>query len=132
MIPEIKKILFTTDLSKNAKDAFYYALSLANRHCADIILLHVLEDYSSSHRSIHLKSFLGEKRWEELKKSHENEARQILIGKNKDSGIITKALGEFCESAKAEMDETEIPTEDIVVARGNAVDEILLLAERKN
>ena len=83
MIPEIKKILFTTDLSKNAKDAFSYALALASRHCADVILLHVLEDYSSSPRSIHLKSFLGEKRWEELKKSHENEARQILIGKKR-------------------------------------------------
>jgi nucleotide-binding universal stress UspA family protein len=41
-------------------------------------------------------------------------------------------LGEFCESAKAEMDESGIATEDIVVARGNAVDEILLTAERKN
>ena len=97
MIPEIKKILFTTDLSKNAKDAFNYALALASRHCADIILLHVLEDYSSSSLSVHMKSFLGEERWEELKKGHENEARQILIGKKKDSGVITQALGEFCD-----------------------------------
>ena len=132
MIPEIKKILFTTDLSKNSKDAFNYALTLASRHCADITLLHVIEDYSSSSLSVHMKSFLGEERWEELKKGHENEARQILIGKRKDSGILTQALGEFCESAKAEMDESGIATEDIVVARGNAVDEILLVSEQNN
>lgn len=132
MIPEIKKILFTTDLSKNAKDAFYYALSLARRHDADIVLLHVLEDHSSSTRSVHLESFLGKNRWEALKKSHEDEARQILIGKKRDSVIITKALGEFCQSAKAEMDETDISTENIVVTRGNAVDEILSLAESNN
>lgn len=131
MIPEIKKILFTTDLSENSKDAFNYALALASQHCADIILLHVLQDSPSSSLDVHLKGFLGEERWKELKKSHENEARQILIGKKKDSGIITQALGEFCESAKAEIDKAEISTEDIVVSRGNAVDEILLVAENK-
>ncbi|MDY6789944.1 MAG: universal stress protein [Thermodesulfobacteriota bacterium] len=132
MIPEIKNILFTTDLSKNAKNSFYYALSLSSRYDANIILLHVMEDYSSSTRSVHLESFLGKERWEELQKSHEDEARQILIGKKRDSIIITQALGEFCESAKAEMDQTKISTEDIVVARGNTVDEILSLAKQKN
>ena len=132
MIPEIKKILFTTDLSKNAKDAFYYTLSLASRQGADIILLHVMEDSASSSRKVFLESFLGEQRWEDLKKRHEDEARQILIGKKRDSVIITKALGEFCESTKVEMDETDISTENIVVTRGNAVDEILSLAESKN
>ena len=32
MIPEIRKILYTTDLSPNARFAFSYAASLANRY----------------------------------------------------------------------------------------------------
>lgn len=132
MLPEIKKILFTTDLSKNAKDAFYYTLSLASRQGADIILLHVMKDSASSSRNVFLESFLGEERWEELKEKREDDARQILIGKKKGGGLIIKALGEFCESAKAEMHETKTVTDDIVVTRGNVVDEILSVAERKN
>ena len=41
MIPEIKKILYTTDLSQNARYAFGYAASLANRYDAGITILHV-------------------------------------------------------------------------------------------
>jgi nucleotide-binding universal stress UspA family protein len=44
IIPEIKKILYATDLSKNARYAFAYAVSLANLYDAKIILLHVLPE----------------------------------------------------------------------------------------
>ena len=44
MIPEIKKILYTTDLSANARFAFSYAASLANRYDAGITILHILEE----------------------------------------------------------------------------------------
>jgi nucleotide-binding universal stress UspA family protein len=44
MIPEIKKILYTTDLSPNSDFAFRYAINSAKHHDADIIILHVLEE----------------------------------------------------------------------------------------
>ena len=50
MIPEIKKILYTTDLSKNARHAFSYAASIANRYDAGVTILHVLEGHISHHR----------------------------------------------------------------------------------
>ena len=47
-IPPIKKILYATDLSENARYAFGYAVSLANQYDAKITILHVLEDRSGS------------------------------------------------------------------------------------
>ena len=43
MIPEIKKILYATDLSKNSAYAFLYAVDMAKRHNARIVILHSIE-----------------------------------------------------------------------------------------
>ncbi len=40
MIPEIKKLLYATDLSKNSSYAFLYAADMAKRHNARIVILH--------------------------------------------------------------------------------------------
>ncbi len=46
MLPEIKKILYATDLSKNAAFAFRYAVYLAEMSQAEIVILHVVEKIS--------------------------------------------------------------------------------------
>lgn len=46
MIPKIKKILYATDLSKNASYAFSFALSLAMKHQAKISIINVREKLS--------------------------------------------------------------------------------------
>jgi nucleotide-binding universal stress UspA family protein len=43
MIPQIKTILFATDLSKNAAYAFYFAVQIAKRVEAKIVILHAVE-----------------------------------------------------------------------------------------
>jgi nucleotide-binding universal stress UspA family protein len=43
MIPQIKKILYATDLSKNSSYAFLFATDIARRHDAKIVILHVFE-----------------------------------------------------------------------------------------
>jgi len=43
MVPKIKKILYATDLSKNSSYAFLYAVDLAKKHDAKIIILHAIE-----------------------------------------------------------------------------------------
>jgi nucleotide-binding universal stress UspA family protein len=48
MIPKIKKILYTTDLSPNSDYAFRYAINSAKNHDANIIILHVLEEISDT------------------------------------------------------------------------------------
>jgi nucleotide-binding universal stress UspA family protein len=47
MIPQIKKILYATDLSKNSEYAFYYAVDMAKRTDAEIVILHAIEPISS-------------------------------------------------------------------------------------
>ena len=42
MIPQIKKILYATDLSKNSAYAFFYALDMAKSHHATIVILHAI------------------------------------------------------------------------------------------
>ena len=44
MIPEIKRILYTTDLSPNSAYAFRYAINSAKKHDASIVILHVVEE----------------------------------------------------------------------------------------
>jgi nucleotide-binding universal stress UspA family protein len=43
MLPKIRKILFATDLSKNAEYSFSFALDLAWRRKAELIVLHAME-----------------------------------------------------------------------------------------
>jgi nucleotide-binding universal stress UspA family protein len=43
MIQQIKKILYATDLSKNSSYAFLYAVDLAKKYNAEIIVLHAIE-----------------------------------------------------------------------------------------
>jgi len=47
MIPQIKKILYATDLSKNSAYAFYYAVDTAKKHDAEIIILHAMDPISA-------------------------------------------------------------------------------------
>ena len=52
MIPRIKKILYATDLSKNSAYAFRYAINSAQKHDAQIFILHVFEKISPSIESM--------------------------------------------------------------------------------
>jgi len=57
MLPEIRKILYSTDLSNGSTAAFEYAVYLAKKTGADIHILHVVETLSSDAR-ITLKTYV--------------------------------------------------------------------------
>ena len=59
MIPQIKRILYTTDLSDNSTYVFRYAINSAKKHDAGIIILHVLEPLSPTANAI-ISSYLPE------------------------------------------------------------------------
>ena len=130
MVPEIKKILFTTDLATSSRHALHYAAAVAAKHNAGLVILHVREEVSPSATS-HLQGFLGEERWRQLTESQENQAQQILIGKKREGSVIREALGEFCDAAAAALTGCEFTTDEIVVASGNVVDEILATVESR-
>ena len=122
MVPEIKKILYTTDLSTPSQKALGYAVSLANRYDATITILHVMEDASFS-TGTQFQDLLGEEKWKQLKEMHEQQAKQVLIGKQKEATLIGEALGNFCQEAQECMGHFGV--DDVAVAKGNVVDEII-------
>jgi nucleotide-binding universal stress UspA family protein len=119
IIPEIKKILYATDLSKNARHAFSYAMSIANRYSAGITILHVLEDRSGFRDSLVI-NILGDQKWNELRKQNEQHIMDT----------IKSRLEQFCHDVAAELPACPFITDEIVVKIGNPVDEILNEVER--
>ena len=113
MIPEIKKILYATDLSKNARYAFGYAASLANRYDAGITILHTLEDSPSSDSLV--LNMVGEERWNELRKANEGKIIET----------IKERLEKFCSDVSDELPTCPFITDEIIVKIGNPVEEIL-------
>ena len=128
---EVNKILYATDLSENARYAFAYAVSLADLYKASVTFIHVLPEVPH----ILDKSVIGyisEKRWEEIKSQNVEEAREAIIGKRRDHPAIRDALHQFSEDVKEGRDGGGFVTDDIIVVRGNPVEEILKYSEDKN
>jgi nucleotide-binding universal stress UspA family protein len=120
-IPHIKNILFTTDLSRQAAQAFDYALGLASRYGAGLTILFVMEDTPQVHGQ-DFKDFLGEKRWTEICQSYEEDVRQILIGKKREAGMIRHALEEMLTSSKDRLGDRSRTADEILVTRGDVVE----------
>jgi nucleotide-binding universal stress UspA family protein len=114
MIPEIKKILYVTDLSQNARYAFGYAVSLANRYDAGITIFHVLEDLSPTADSLVI-NIIGKKKWRELRGRNEDEVLDT----------IKSRLEKFCEDVQSKLPSCPFITDKISVKIGYPVDEIL-------
>jgi nucleotide-binding universal stress UspA family protein len=125
---DVKKILYATDLSENARYAFAYAVSLANLYGAKITLLHVLPEVSEL-MDKHVIGYIDADRWEEIKAQHFQEAREALIGKRKDHLAVKDVLQQFSENA---TEGEGVDTDEIIVERGNPVEEILKQAEERH
>ncbi len=121
MIPEIKKILYATDLSKNARYAFNYAASLADQYGALITILHVMEKLPAG--STNLVAFIvGEDRLEDLEKKHTQEAFDMIHSR----------LEQFCSDMSAELDDCPFMVEEIIVKQGDPARVILDLVVTKD
>jgi nucleotide-binding universal stress UspA family protein len=128
MVPIFKKILFTTDLSENSRHAFVFAASMATRYDGEITILHVMENALPSIETI-LAATIGEEKWQELKKSHESAAKEILIGKKKDHEMIQKAMQAIFVSEGMDVEHNSIQTHDVIIKSGRVIEEILKTAE---
>ena len=121
MIPEIRKILYATDLSNNARYAFGYAASLANRYGAGVTVLHVLEELSPNALAF-VSELLGEERWEDLKKR--NQAHVIQS--------IRDRIEAFCNEVSGNMPACPFIVDKVIVEIGHPVDRIIRQAEKTN
>jgi nucleotide-binding universal stress UspA family protein len=118
MIPQIKKILYATDLTKNSAFAFFYAVDMARKHDAEIIILHALEPISP--RVYGEGSFKVEELLRESKKRE----------RANDIEELKKNLQEFCRKTEVQIGSpcVQVVTE-ILLPVGHPAEEILKVAE---
>lgn len=115
IIPQIKKILYATDLSKNSSYAFLFATDMARRHDARIVILHVIEPippYAEAYTGITA----------EMERKQQEETVEDL----------KKHLQGFCKKAEAQMGPpcAELVSK-ILVRRGHPPEEILNAANEE-
>jgi nucleotide-binding universal stress UspA family protein len=128
---DVKKILYATDLSENARYAFAYAVSLADLYNASITFIHVLPEVPELlDRGV--IGYISEERWKEIKSQNVEEAKEAIIGKRRDHLAIRDVLHQFSETVKESQDGDGFVTDDIIVVRGNPVEEILKYSEETN
>ena len=121
MIPEIKKILYATDLSKNSSYAFLYAVEMARQNDAKIIILHALEPLRPMPWA-NAEAGLDEK---QLEKGAKHEQKVELKE-------IKKQVEEFCERMGAYMGSSCLElVSKILVPQGYPVEEILEIANEE-
>jgi nucleotide-binding universal stress UspA family protein len=128
---DVKKILYATDLSENARYAFAYAVSLADLYNAAITIIHVLPEVPAL-LDQSVIGYISAERWEEIKSQQLDEAKEALIGKKREHQAIKEALHQFSEDVKQQQKGAGFTTDEIIVERGNPVEEIIRNAEERN
>jgi nucleotide-binding universal stress UspA family protein len=114
MIPQVKNILYATDLSKNSSYAFLYAIDMAKRHDARIVILHAIEPPPpyAKNKEI-MDEFLPEQKGEIIE-------------------LIEKHLQEFCKKAQTQLGPPCLElVSKILVPVGHPPEEILNAAEKE-
>ena len=118
MIPQINKILYGTDLSKNSAYAFFYAVDMAKKHNASIVILHTIEpirQYIYAEGGIGIEGV--------LKKAKKQEQEM-------DIEEIKKSLQEFCKKTETQIGSPCVQlVSKILVPLGHPVEEILKAAD---
>ena len=127
---EIKKILYATDLSETSIHALAYAVSLANLYGAAITILHVLFEFSNMDARI--APLIGEDEWEKIKKGHYQEVRDKLIGKRRENVAMREVIHSLSEKVKAEAENQDFVTDEIIIESGDPADTIIETAENRN
>ena len=121
MIPQIKKILYATDLSKNSSYAFLFATDMARRHDARIIILHAIQPVP--HLYSYGESFQAERI---LMKSKEQEQKM-------DIDEIKNRLRQFCSNMEIQTGPPCVElVSKILVPLGHPVEEILKTADEES
>ncbi|MBV1790479.1 universal stress protein [Marinobacterium sp. D7] len=103
MLPDVKKILYASDLEKGARPAFRRAVSLCGHYHSEITYLHVIESLPASAQN-QLRNILDE---EEMEKCLHDGIENLQIK-------VKERIERFCES---ELEDSEIMDPSQVTAR---------------
>lgn len=119
MLPDIKNILYATDLSDNAGHAFRYAIFLAKKTGAHVHILHVVERLSNDAK-ITLRSYVLD----------ENEREKILYERvDRAKELLDQRLKEFWKQLDVKDRGVEKQIASVNVCESYPVEEILKQAE---
>jgi nucleotide-binding universal stress UspA family protein len=115
VIPQIKKILFATDLSKNSAYAFYYAVHMAKRDEAKIVILHAVEPLPRMLVSFEdFEHKVAKDRWEDTVKKFKARIQDISVNVDARTGISSVDL-----------------ISNILIRLGHPVEEILKVVDEE-
>ena len=118
MLPQVRRILYATDLSKNSSYAFLFAVDLARRYDAKIVILHSVEPgHPISYAGARVQALIRASKKEEQERGFEK---------------IKKELHDFCGKTEAEIGAPCVElVSKIVVPLGHPVEEILKAADEE-
>lgn len=114
MLPDVKTILYASDIEEGSRPAFRAAVSMAGHYDAKITFLHVIEPLSATARNI-LKTMMNDASLNEM---HDSSVENL---KNK----LVSRIERFCES---ELDSSEAMKEGQIIPRveEGAADRVIL------
>jgi nucleotide-binding universal stress UspA family protein len=120
MIPQINKILYATDLTKNSAYAFYFAVNMAREYKARIVILHCVPVIPPQ---VYFEAGLSAETVLEKAKSQEKED---------NVADIKEGLREFCMKSESQIGPPCLDlVSDIIVKESHPVEEILNTADRE-
>ena len=121
MIPQIKRVLYATDLSPNSAYAFRYAVTSAIQHGAAIVILHVFELIPASARAM-IEPYLTGVQRHKLLEEHAADAK----------ALIENRIRQFSEKELQDKAEFENSVISIEVCEGFPAEVILTKADELN
>jgi nucleotide-binding universal stress UspA family protein len=118
MLPKIKKMLYTTDLSPNSGIVMRYAINSAKMHHAKIVVLHVLEELPPTSKAL-VEQYVDK-----------DMLRQMVDKKYAYyEDIIRARIHSICEKELNKHPDEKDIFESIELVEGHPADEILIKAD---
>jgi len=130
MAEQIKKILFTSDLSEESVKVFEQTVGLAFQIGASITLLHVINSLTPDNQK-RVGYFIDDETYEKIRQEGQEIAQKALIGKKKSLPIIRQAMEEHYVKSSKKVNEPDSPVtiDSIQVLYGNPAEKILEVAD---
>ena len=125
LVPDIKRILYATDLSDTARHAVRYACSIGHQYKAEVTLLHVIPDIVeeiSMGTGINLADHMGKKEWEDFNRK----------GIQAAEAAINDRIKHTSREVVREIPHCPLNDNNVEIRIGNPVEQILSAAHKGN
>ena len=119
MLPDIKTILYASDMGSQMRPAFRFALSLALRYDARLVMLHVLEPIADTSKAM-IKDYLDQTQLQQMQEQGYQRVRNEMQSR----------LQQFYQDEKLLTDEMKLPELSVDVMSGLPAETIVSEATR--